>query len=69
MRKKSFSSSFWKYFSRIILKASLFANGYPVRGSLYLAGAPVTAQFRDTRPKVFPDPYTIAVLVPFWVSV
>jgi hypothetical protein len=61
----NFSSSFWKYFSLIILKASLFANGYPVRGSLYLAGAPVTEQVNEIGPLALDEPGTTGCFVPF----
>jgi hypothetical protein len=36
----------------------LLANGYPVRGSLYFAGAPVTAQTKETGPFAFAEPTT-----------
>ena len=40
----------------MILKASLLANGWPLSGSRYLAGAPVTAQTRETGPFALEDP-------------
>ena len=58
--KNNFSSSFQKYFSRIILKASLLANGQPDKGSLYLAGAPVTEHTKLTGPLDIAEPATTA---------
>jgi len=52
----------------MILKASLFANGYPLSGSRYLAGAPVTAQIKDKGPLAFADPATTGNLLPLSVS-
>jgi hypothetical protein len=46
----------------MILKASLFANGCPLSGSRYLAGAPVTAQTKDTESFAFEEPATTGIL-------
>ena len=46
----------------MILNASLLAKGWPLRGSRYLAGAPVTAHTSDIGPFVFEKPVTTETL-------